>query len=148
MLLSLSSPPGGALGQVFINIITLCRSSLCIEVPSACACQVASVVSDSLRPTGLQPTRLLCPWDSPGKNTGMSRRALLQRSPHSVQPPSRVGMFATPWTAARQVSLSIANSGSVLKLLSIQSVMPFGSRPLSSPSPPAFNLSQHQGLFQ
>ena len=77
MLLSLSSPPGGALGQVFINI-ALCRSSLCIEVPSACACQVASVVSDSLRPTGLQPTRLLCPWDSPGKNTGMSRRALLQ----------------------------------------------------------------------
>ena len=68
------------------------------------------------------------------------------RSPHSVQSLSRVGIFATPWTATRQVSLSITNSGSVLKLLSIQSVMPFGSRPLSSPSPPAFNLSQHQGL--
>ena len=26
---------------------------------------------DSLRPYGLQPTRLLCPWDSPGKNTGV-----------------------------------------------------------------------------
>ena len=70
------------------------------------------------------------------------------RSPHSVQSLSRVGIFATPWTATRQVSLSITNSGSVLKLLSIQSVMPFGSRPLSSPSPPAFNLSQHQGLAQ
>ena len=30
-----------------------------------------SGVSDSLRPPGLQPTRLLCPWDPPGKNTGV-----------------------------------------------------------------------------
>ena len=37
-----------------------------------------SVVSDSLRPHGLQPTRLLCPWDSPGKNTGVGCHFLLQ----------------------------------------------------------------------
>ena len=37
-----------------------------------------SVMSDSLRPCGLQPTRLLCPWDSPGKNTGVSCHFLLQ----------------------------------------------------------------------
>ena len=38
---------------------------------------------------------------------------------------------------------------SLLKLMSIESVMPFQtSHPLSSPSPLAFNLSQHQGLFQ
>ena len=30
-----------------------------------------SVVSDPQRPHGLQPTRLLCPWDFPGKNTGV-----------------------------------------------------------------------------
>ena len=30
-----------------------------------------SVVSDSLRPHGLQPTKLLCPWDFPGKTTGV-----------------------------------------------------------------------------
>ena len=30
-----------------------------------------SVVSDSKRPHGLQPTRLLCPWDFPGKSTGV-----------------------------------------------------------------------------
>ena len=42
------------------------------------ACQVASVVSDSLQPYGLQPTRLLCPWDSPGKHTGVGCHALLQ----------------------------------------------------------------------
>ena len=37
-----------------------------------------SVMSDSLRPYGLYPTRLLCPWDSPGKNTGVGCHALLQ----------------------------------------------------------------------
>ena len=36
------------------------------------------VVSDSVRPHGLQPTRLLCPWDSPSKNTGVGCHALLQ----------------------------------------------------------------------
>ena len=38
-----------------------------------------SVLSDSLQPYRLQPTRLLCPWDSPGKNTGVGCHALLQR---------------------------------------------------------------------
>ena len=35
-------------------------------------------MSDSLQLYGLQPTRLLCPWDSPGKNTGVGCHALLQ----------------------------------------------------------------------
>ena len=37
-----------------------------------------SVVSDSSRPHGLQPTRLLCPWDFPGKSTGVGCRCLLR----------------------------------------------------------------------
>ena len=37
-----------------------------------------SVMSDSLRPHGLYPTRLVCPWDSPGKNTGRGCHSLLQ----------------------------------------------------------------------
>ena len=37
---------------------------------------------------------------------------------------SRVRLFATPWTAARQASLSISDSWSLLKLMSIESVMP------------------------
>ena len=37
-----------------------------------------SVVSDSLRPHGLQPARLLCPWNSPGKNPGVRSHSLLQ----------------------------------------------------------------------
>ena len=42
----------------------------------------------------------------------------------SVQSLSRVQLFATPWTAACQASLSITNSRSLLKLMSIESVMP------------------------
>ena len=37
-----------------------------------------SVVSDSLQPHGLYPTRLLCPWHSPSKNTGAGFHAFLQ----------------------------------------------------------------------
>ena len=37
-----------------------------------------SVVSDSVWLHGLQPTRLLCPWNSPGKNTGVGSHSLLQ----------------------------------------------------------------------
>ena len=42
----------------------------------------------------------------------------------SVQSLSHVRLFATPWTAAHQASLSITNSQSLLKLMSIESVMP------------------------
>ena len=42
----------------------------------------------------------------------------------SVQSRSHVWLFATPWTAAFQASLSITNSQSLLKLMSIESVMP------------------------
>ena len=42
----------------------------------------------------------------------------------SVQSLSRVRLFATPWTAAHQASLSITNSQSLLKLMSIKLVMP------------------------
>ena len=38
-----------------------------------------SVMSDSLQPHGLWPARLLCPWNSPGKNTGVGHPSLLQR---------------------------------------------------------------------
>ena len=61
---------------------------------------------------------------------------------------SHVRLFSTPWTAARQASLSITISWSLLKLMSIESVMPSNHLILSSPSPPALNLSQHQGLFK
>ena len=37
---------------------------------------VASVVLAFLQPHGLRPTRLFCPWDSPGKSTGVGCHAL------------------------------------------------------------------------
>ena len=43
-----------------------------------CCCLVVKFCRTLLWPHGLQPTRLLCPWDFPGKNTGMSCHFLLQ----------------------------------------------------------------------
>ena len=53
----------------------------------------------------------------------------------SVQLLSRVRLFATPWITARQASLSITNSRSLLKLMSIESVMPSNNLILCHPHP-------------
>ena len=69
--------------------------------------------------------------------------------PVAVQWLSRVWLFVTPWTAARQASLSFTISWSLLKThvhWVDDAIQPF--HPLSPSSPPALNLSQHQGLFQ
>ena len=67
----------------------------------------------------------------------------------SVQSLSHVWLFATPWTAALQASRFITISRSSPKPMSLESVIAIQpSHPLSSPSPSALNLSQHQGLFQ
>ena len=50
---------------------------MCVCV-CVCVCVICSVVSNSLWPHGLQPTRLLCPWSSPGKNTGVGCHFLFQ----------------------------------------------------------------------
>ena len=67
----------------------------------------------------------------------------------SVQSLNRIRLFATPWIAARQASLSITNSQSSLKLMSIESVMPSSHLILCHSLlllPP--NPSQDQSLFQ
>ena len=68
----------------------------------------------------------------------------------SVQSLNCVWLSVTPWTAAHQASLSITNSQSFPNScpLSPMSDANQPSHSLSFPSPPAFNLSQHQGLFQ
>ena len=66
----------------------------------------------------------------------------------SLQLLSHVQLFATPWTAAHQASLSITNSQSLLKLMSIESVMPSNHLILCRPLlllPSAFPAS---GFFQ
>ena len=67
---------------------------------------------------------------------------------HPVQSLSHVRLYVTPWTEAHQASLSITSLWILLKLMSIELVMPSSHLVLSSPSPPAFSLFHHQGLFQ
>ena len=64
-----------------------------------------------------------------------------------VQSFSHIWFFATPWTAAHQASQSFTIVQSLLKYTFAESAMPATSHPLLPPSPPALNLSQHQGLF-
>ena len=56
-----------------------CKYITCVFHTSICVCVSHSVMSDSLRPHELEPTRLLCPWNSPSKNTGVDCHSLLQR---------------------------------------------------------------------
>ena len=106
-------------------------------------------MSDSVRPHRWQPTRLPHPWDSPGKNTGVGCHFLLQcmnvksesevaqscltlRNPMDCSLPgsSVHGIFQVrvlEWGAiafSSQASLSITNSWSLLKFMSIEPVMP------------------------
>ena len=72
----------------------------------------------------------------------------LEKSP-SAQFSSVMSDSATLWTAARQASLSgSTNSRNLLKLVHRVGDAIQPSHPLLSPSPPTFNLSQHQGFFQ
>ena len=80
---------------------------------------------------------------------------LLRSAPFSsVQSLSRVRLFATPWIAARQASLSITNSQSSLKLTSIESVMPSNHlilcRPLLllPPIPPSIRVFSNESILR
>ena len=93
-------------------------------------------------------TQQLCSWV---KVRQSSHRARKWKSLSSVQSLSRVQLFVTPWIAARQASLSITNSRSLLKLMSIESVMPsshlilchpFSSCPQSLPASGSSLMSQ------
>ena len=65
-------------------------------------------MSDSVRPHRQQPTRLPRPWDSPGKNTGVSFISFSNawKWKVKVKSLSRVRLLATPWTAAHQAPQS------------------------------------------
>ena len=73
---------------------------------------------------------------------------------NSVQSLSCVPLFATPWTAAHQASLSITNSQSLLKLMSIESLMPSShlivGRPLLllPPIPPSIKVFSNESTLR
>ena len=68
------SPPGSS-----VPGILQARILEWVAISFSNACYVASVVSNSVRPYGQQPTRLLSPQDSLGKNTGEGCHFLLQQ---------------------------------------------------------------------
>ena len=123
-------------GLFFLGYSQSCRSSITINIrtlsspqrkpytryqslpissqtsPSVCVCvcEVShSVVSDSLGSHGLQPTRLLCPWNSPGKNTGEGSHALLQ----GILPTQGSNLDLLH---CRQVLYRLSHRGSLLQL--------------------------------
>ena len=67
-----------------------------------------SVVSDSWRPHGLQPTRLLHPWDFPGKSTGVGCHFLLLPDQGLNQLPCIGGPILNHWTT-REVPIYLLN---------------------------------------
>ena len=78
--------------------------------------------------------RIIKQWIAVGDRMGRNS----QKQPSSqvdlqFQSLSRVQFFATPWTAAHQASLSVNNSQSLLKLMSIESVIPSNHLILSRP---------------
>ena len=66
-----------------------------------------SVVSDSKRPHGLQRTRLLRPWDFPGKSTGVGCHCLLRWD--MAAPPLGSETDPTGWNATASPSLSFSS---------------------------------------
>ena len=66
----------------------------------------------------------ICTVCSGAKKLSLSVLQITRVSVSSVQSLSHFRLFVTPWTAAHQASLSITNSQSLLKLMSIESVMP------------------------
>ena len=81
------------------------------------------------------------------------RKQVLSVQFSSVQPLSRVRLLATPWIAACQASLSITNSQSLLKLMSIESVMPSSHlifcspRLLLPPIPPSIRVFSNESTL-
>jgi len=66
------------LTQTTTNLFSIPVCSIYLESTCKCCCWIASALSDSARPHRWQPTRLPCPWDSPGKNTGVVCHFLFQ----------------------------------------------------------------------
>ena len=77
-------------------------------VSSAAAAKSPQSCPTLVRPHRRQPTRLPCPWESSGKNTGVDCHFLLQCM--KVKSLSHVQLLATPWTAAHRAPPSMGFS--------------------------------------
>ena len=98
---------------------------------------VCSVVSSSVRPQGLGPTTFLCPWDSPGKKTGVGCHFLLQGI-FPIQGPNPHLLCLLHWQAG---SLPLAPPGRLYTLHSSCSIHFFWCGPFFKKS--LLNLLQY-----
>ena len=109
-------------------------------------------MSDSVRPYRQQPTRLLCPWDSPGKNTGVGCHFLLlvgqstgsQRVGHYRSYPVCIGarlFFACGSSAPVRVKHEGGTAAWLVRTLAAPNVQGHGL-------PPPQDLSPYQSLFE
>ena len=89
-----------------VGSVTLCHRQFVRSITQSCL---------TLQPHGLQSTRLLCPWDFPGKNTGVGCYFLLQ----GIFPIQRLNMHLLHWQAS---SLPLSHLGS-------PDSCPIGARP-------------------
>ena len=128
-------------------------------------------MSASVRPYGQQPIRLPRPWDSPGKNTGVGCHFLLHRM--KVKSESEVAQScltlsdpmdcSLPGSSVRGIfQARVLEWGAIAFSVPVHHQLPklakthvhqvgddiLPSHLLLSPSPPAFNFPQHQGLFK
>ena len=87
-------------------------------------------------------------------NNNKNKTKLYEEKPVSavaivfVQSLSRVQLFATPWTAALQASLYVTNTWSLLKLMSVELVMPSNHLILCSPLLLPPSIFPNKGLFK
>ena len=103
-----------------------------MTICAVCAVLSRSVMSDSLQPHGLWPTRLLCPWDSPGKNNEVGNHSLLQ------------GVFPT-----QGLNPGLLHCRQILCQLSHQGSPPYFLLPLNperDASRPGLHLEQERGF--
>ena len=110
--------PKGYKPLIFIDRIDAEAETPALRPPDKERKRRHSVMSDSLRPHGLWPTRLLCPWGSPGKNTGVGCHFLLQgifltQGLNPGLPPCR----QTLYPLSHQGSLLIQRANSLKKTL-------------------------------
>ena len=103
-----------------------------ISTPHLACVLSCSVLSDSLWPSGLQPTRLLCPWDFPGKNTGVGCFFLLH------------GIFPAQGSNTRHLisctGQQILYHCTTWKACTPHLILPFESSLSFSPHPEAFQF--------
>ena len=99
---------------------TDCKAPLSIGFPRQEYCSGLPFPSPGIEPMSLVSPALACGFFT----TESPRMLSCLFSSVQFSSLSRVRLLATPWTAARQTSLSITNTQSLLKLMSIESVMP------------------------